>query len=695
MQMGSTILPGTNRTENILNGFLSLLPANLALLAIMTGFRAAMLLFFGDHQLMAACRPYYVHSFWMGLRFDASVVAYFNLPVILLLPVLSANMPRFGRCVRVYYDALLSFLVFVSFVDFGFYTYFKDHINSTIFDFFKTDTPAVLKAIAFDKRFLPAIVLLAALVYGMLWLARMTQHLLVAKKYVRLKSGAWRTAAVYTGILCCMVIVARGGVGGEVLKTSHSEFSPYDSINRLSLNGVKTFAFAFDQEMKRMRKDHDLMKTFGYGDIHAVLADYRPGRDSSVDVLSALRKQTPQDRELAQLQPNVVFIVMESFGRNVMRYNSPDFNVLAGMEEHFKEDFFFKNILPPGWLTTHGIEAYFLGVPRRPLSGDMMDTALCRVPYKTSPAYAFKNAGYATEMIYGAALRLRDMDRACAAQGFDARFGKFEMPVDYPKNTWGVHDRYLFEFLYGRLQAGDAKKPKFIMALTCSNHPAFMPLPSDYTPLPLNPPASLQPLLISDRDYVRQRLSYYQYANFWLSDFITKVKHSPMAENTIVVVTGDHTFFDIYKEHDPLMDEYTVPLYVYLPQSLKKKYHPSTDIIGSSADVLATLYSVALSGKEYYSFGDSLMGDSPKPASQRIAANAQGYIVKGNTLVQYDSVNNTSKFYTVESSGSCRRESAGDMAMVRYYRAFTSLVDYFVRTGGGAPVRKGTPRTRV
>ena len=90
----------------------------------------------------------------------------------------------------------------------------------------------------------------------------------------------------------------------------------------------------------------------------------------------------------------------------------------------------------------------------------------------------------------------------------------------------------------------DIKEPQFIYAITTQTHPPYK-VPGDYQSLPLEIPLSIQKMM-SSKDLKNKNLfKVYQYANNQLAKFITDIKKSKFADNTIIAVTGDHNLREL------------------------------------------------------------------------------------------------------------------------------------------------------
>jgi phosphoglycerol transferase MdoB-like AlkP superfamily enzyme len=203
------------------------------------------------------------------------------------------------------------------------------------------------------------------------------------------------------------------------------------------------------------------------------------------------------------------------------------------------------------------------------------------------------------------------------------------------RGTWGVYDEYLFDAIFDNLSKGN--KSKFIFSITTTNHTPYS-LPKGYKKLPLEIPTSLKDKIF-DIDDACKRFATYQYANEMLARLIDKIKKSKYADNTIIAVTGDHSF-SAY-QIDSLLRKVGVPFYLYIPKSLRPK-DINTSVFGSHLDVMPTLYGLSLSNESYMSQGVDLFSSK---AEDNAIVN-QDFIMNKFGAVEWDIVNDKLLYFT-------------------------------------------------
>ncbi|MBQ2219671.1 MAG: hypothetical protein II417_02610, partial [Elusimicrobia bacterium] len=115
-------------------------------------------------------------------------------------------------------------------------------------------------------------------------------------------------------------------------------------INKVAINGIYTLQAAIEARSKE--KDRNYISDMGYSqkNIAKAFADFLNVDISSIDNRNpekSLVKTTKYNKDIEEIKPNVVFIMMEALGTDLMHYNSESFNVLGEFKKHLDEDTVF------------------------------------------------------------------------------------------------------------------------------------------------------------------------------------------------------------------------------------------------------------------------------------------------------------------------------------------------------------------
>ncbi|MDR2426183.1 MAG: LTA synthase family protein [Endomicrobium sp.] len=654
--------------EKYFDCLLKIVPINIAALAAMTAYRVFFLFYFADFGSLKGLYIDIFKAFVLGLRFDLSVLAYLNSFVILIFTVFLflRNLKVFKLftvIIKLYFWLAFTASAALTIIDFGFFTYFYEHINLLFFQFFEDDTVSLAKTIVYDWRFPMAFTVLVFVSYTAYKFSSYTCKMLLNMKCI-IASSYWsfplKTIIVLI-VICMTFITARGTVSMFPLGTFHTQISTNHFINKLSISSMHSLTDALYAKSEQSRNKIKLYEKLGI-------------EIDSVD-LSIFNKITPPNSDITVLKPNVVFIVLESFGEVPILYNSENFNVLAGLKKHFDEDTVLYNFLAAGRITIHCLESTILNMPQRPYALQITQSPLAYNEYSSAAALPYKNAGYDTKAIYGGSLTWRGIESFFKTQGFNKTFGEGSIKNKY-RHEWGINDAQFFEIILRELNEA-TDNPKFIYAMSTGTHPPYE-IPPYYKPLPLNIPAELLRMMRGEKKYGRKIFETYQFANHEAAKFLDAIKNSDLAENTIVVITGDHNLREINPlPKEDLFKKYAVPTYIYMPKKIKKQI--DANIAASHMDIIPTLYDLSLSETAYVAAGVSLLDDSKK----HIAFNSEGFILSEDKVVLYNIDSDEILYFNFDTKSKTLTETQYSQRhgeMLDYYKNIVAAADIYLNT---------------
>lgn len=343
----------------------------------------------------------------------------------------------------------------------------------------------------------------------------------------------------------------------------------------------------------------------------------KPSQKQREEILPKLLHTTKYSAFLKENPPHIVVNLMESFGSNMLVYDDEQNNDLLGnLRTHFNQDFVFYRFLSSANGTAVSFFNLFFESPSVALSnGKYQNTSLALNPFSI-----YANAGYEIIYITSGYASWRNLDKFISIQGANRIYDCVYIMEHYPqskqdKSAYGVSDEYAYKLAFKILD--NAKKPTFIAILTTSNRPPYH-LPHNFTPNPI----STQDIMPNIKDEARNKLTLsiqlYQYANDAFGYFMSNIKDSHLANNSIIVATGDHRVRDLAQ--NPITDKalhFAVPLYIYIPPNYQQQIHYDRMRIGSHKDIFPTLYALSLSDTTYMSVGERnilSLDDEPKYA---------------------------------------------------------------------------------
>ena len=511
-------------------------------------------MYFADFSELSGMSFYIIKAFWLGFRFDLSIVAYINAIATLLFVIcLFVQKISFFRTVikflKYYYTIIFSLLFLAVFVDLGFFSYFKDHYNMMIFGLFEDDTFALIKTILADYRVYFLFIsyfIVAAIIY---FLSNLTYKELYFHNRI-INSTYWKPFSKIFIILLIIAVnfgLARGSLSMFPLGLFYSQISPSYFINKLSVNPVHPLADAVYYKIQSSRNNINLTEFFDMGNKETVFENLKSFSyyKNAKDFEDAFKHVTAQNINLEQKPLNVIFIVMEGFGELPVFNNSKNFNVLGELKTHFEQDILFENFLAAGFITIHALESISLNIPQRPFVNQITQTEKALKCFTSSSVLPYKNAGYETTFIYGGSLTWRDLENFYKVCGFDKTIGEGNINVsEQDRHSWGINDDKFFELIKEQLYKNKNGKPQFIFGMSTGTHPPYK-IPPKYTPIPLEIPQQIKDMM-SSKDLANKAIfEVYQFANRELAKLISDIKNSEFADNTVIAVTGDHNLREL------------------------------------------------------------------------------------------------------------------------------------------------------
>jgi phosphoglycerol transferase MdoB-like AlkP superfamily enzyme len=489
-----------------------------------------------------------ISAYIMGVRLDLVVLGYVQALISIVLFIFyflrSYEIYMFIKRLLPYY--LLSFYLIITSIiatDFGYFSFFNEHITLMIYGIIDDDTAALWRTMQANYNIF--LIFFISIIYIVIlkFLLKILFLRNIYPKTTKLKTGSQISILIL--IILINILIIRGSIGMFPLSKIIPDVSTNKFINELSNNGVIAFIKATKLYKKSKSGNYDLIKSTNFnGKMYEAFSILTQKNISKNDnFIESITYKTDKNETLELLKPHVVVVMVESFGLAITKYQSETFNILGKLQKHFQEDTLFTNFISASNGTIVSLEPLLLNTTARPNSTSLAQSKYQRTPFTQAAAKVYKNAGYETSFIYGGDLKWRNVGKFMSYQGFDNQNGKINiiksLKIDEKESShdWGVFDQYAYDYVIKLLK--EAKKPQFIFLLTTNNHPPFK-TPEKYKHNSLVPPQDLKEKMIGDKELIQKRLLDYQYAVDMAGMFMDKVKNSKLKNNTVVAITADN-----------------------------------------------------------------------------------------------------------------------------------------------------------
>ena len=440
-------------------------------------------------------------TFTHGIRLDISATAYiFIFPVLLLIPGVWFSGEWYRYFIRWY--TWLCILISASIVvsDSVLYKYWGFRMDYTSLLYLKTPKEAAASVSALTMILVLFAVVAITALFVFLY-NKFIDKWFSGLERVRL----WPAAALFFLLFWgALIIPIRGGVGIAPINAGTVYFNTNLFVNHTAINVVWNVGSSLFNA-KPTKNPY----VFEDPELALALRDSltRPGGDVQ--------------KVLRQNRPNVLFIILESFGNVLVgplggdTLTTPCFNRLA------KEGLLFTNFYASGNRTDKAMPAILNGYPAQPA------VSIIKEPKKTQSLLGIVgilgNKGYNTSFWYGGEINFANFNSFVISSGFQEIVTMHDFdPVNY-NSKWGVHDHVLFDAF--RESMNRAKEPFLKVVLTLSSHEPFeIPVP---------------PVFEGKDDLTKFRNSVH-YTDSTVGEFIEWAKGTEWWENTLVILLADH-----------------------------------------------------------------------------------------------------------------------------------------------------------
>lgn len=494
-------------------------------LAVYTAVRLA---FYVDHRGVFAnvAVPEIAGAFLHGLRFDLSAIAYTNIPFILLSLAPAAWLARrwYQWMLRGLFVVVNGAATIVMVGDVGYYPFTGTRVTM---DVFALTGEATAQA---DQLFLN-FAGLTALGLGLL------AALILVYPRAAVEAVApvprWRRVATGFAVILATVIAARGGFQKKPLNPIHAFSGGSHEVGVLTLNSAFTLL-----QSPRDRALEPVAFFADEQDVDSIL-------ETSYGFAEAMGAAMPKRPQ------NIVLLILESYATEfwggVDRAHpelTPFLDSLRGQGTFYTESF------ANGRRSMDALPSILLGVPL--YRGQSIAVSRYQSNQWIGLGHFLGDAGYHTSFFHGAVKGTMYFDAIASLAGIEDFYPLERFPEDVQRDAfdghWGLFDEEALQFAVR--QVGTFREPWFATMFTISTHHPYR-LPAKYADsLPKGS---------------REIHASVAYTDLAVRRFFEYARTQPWFENTLFVITGDHTPPSRSARYDTPVGRYMVPTLLYHP----------------------------------------------------------------------------------------------------------------------------------
>lgn len=332
--------------------------------------------------------------------------------------------------------------------------------------------------------------------------------------------------------------------------------------------------------------------------------------------------------------PNIVLFITESFSKEYIgafnkQENIPNYvSYTPFIDSLAQHSLLFTNAFANGSKSIHGMSSVISGIPS-------FKDAFTSSPYPKqeieSLVSTLKSKGYDTSFFHGAPNGSMGFLGFGNILGYDHYYGKTEFNNDEEfDGVWGIWDEPFFQYM--REVLNTKEKPFFSTMFTVSSHEPF------------NIPKKYEGKFPVGNKQIHRTIGYTDYA---FKKFFEAASKEPWFENTIFIITADHTNQVDYEEYLKVVNRAAVPILFYAPNG---KLQGENHDLAQQIDIFPTVMDIIGYDKPFRSWGRSLIGDNEvEPYVINYGAN-QYTFQRGNYICRFDGKKATG-FFDIHDKG--------------------------------------------
>ncbi|MDR0506534.1 MAG: sulfatase-like hydrolase/transferase [Dysgonamonadaceae bacterium] len=502
---------------------------------------------------------------WNGLPMDLSMAGY-----IMIIPgifyIISVFMINYQKVNQKVYFLIIAIIIATIFIpDLHLYSFWGFRIDATVFAYLGSPKE-VVASVSWQETvlFLLLIMIWSAVQFFVL------KKLIINRLPNRPSSKKIVVAPVMFVLLGLTFIPIRGGLTASTMNPGYVYFSENMFLNHTALNPVFNMLYSLNHQK-------NFGKQFRFMDDETACA--------IVNDLMACNRQDSTPQLLTTARPNVIFIILESFGAKVLEPLGGISNVTPNLSKLSEEGIFFRQMYANSFRTDRGIVSVLGGYPAQPNMSILKYAS--KVQTLDGIPKSLIDNGYKASFMYGGDLNFAQMELFAVTQKITDITDLSKFPSDKRTGKWGVPDEFTFEKLADEIE-NEKNEPFMKILLTLSSH---------------------EPFDVPTNKFDEPYLNSVAYTDSCLGIFINKIKRSPLWNNSLIILVPDHDM-RFPKNIDHFSPERHDIFMLWLGGAVK---NPAViDNICTQADIAATLLNQLNIPANKFTFSRNILNPSVK-----------------------------------------------------------------------------------
>ncbi len=512
-------------------------------------------------------------AFIIGWRFDLALLVLINFPILLL-----GCFWKWNRIFHTYFFLVNSLVIVSSVVDYELYHFMGKKLTLDVFALGGDIGDQLFQVILYYWGICLGIVGGCFFIW---WLGRLNCRFSLKRLYLKHKLMA------FFSLLFILPILARGGLQERGLSPKDAFRFTDHGLGTLALNSTYSFLHSLtEQSLPQVAYFETDREAFAY------LQNYRG------DVLSGLFEHKKH---------NIVLLIVESLALEYMEKYTPFLNQLK------EKALFFEYHFANGKKSMEALPALLTSIP------SLMSSPIYKSPYQINEFLSLpqllKEKGYQTSFYHGGKRGTMGFDSYTASIGIDQYYGL----EDYPERerdfdgSWGIFDRPYLQYVAKRMDQKGG--PFFTTIFTLSSHQPYS-IETEFLGKFLK--GSLE---------IHESIGYVDHA---LKEFFATIADKQWYQNTLFIITADHTQKRETTKFNNMIGNFRVPLILFHPAQDLRIY--KNNKVTQHADIFPTVVDFLGHKLNRYNYlGESVFKNSPGLVINRL--NHGSFLLVGKELL--------------------------------------------------------------
>ena len=293
------------------------------------------------------------------------------------------------------------------------------------------------------------------------------------------------------------------------------------------------------------------------------------------------------DKQAKLVKPNIVLILLESFSvEYIGSINGDSVSYTPFIDELAKEGMLFTNCYANGKKSIDAVPSVISSIPKL-MSEEFITSKYSTNKIESLPKLLNK-LGYQSAFFHGATNGSMNFNQFAAKAQFGQYFGRTEYNDETGfDGTWGIFDHLFLPWTIDKMN--EFSNPFFSTIFTISSHPPF------------TIPDSLKSQFNKGPNKMHDAV---RYADYSLRLLFEKMKKQTWFDNTLFIVTADHTPASGTPIYFKEMGNMHIPLIFYHPTY--KALTGTSEKIVSQIDILPSVLQLIGYDQPFFSFGSSV-----------------------------------------------------------------------------------------